>query len=217
VEIRLIRTDHPKAPVIGASVYIIIEENAENVTLFHPFYLEDYSIPRAEYVLCRGSVLWPGNDLEDNVNYGKKIVQMIESRVEFFRSVKRKLPTRSVFRCLATLKGVPVSEIEKSDMGVEITSSLDPKSREVVQYELAKKLTNAALEKFKRSPRTMEILGVLQKGPATVTGISSVIKYAPKLKVSGQDLAKAKEREILWVIRETLIPKGIVKVKGESQ
>jgi hypothetical protein len=206
VEIRYVNTDNSKAPVSGNAIYVVLEESQHRVSLFYPWTLTEFTLPQDEYVKGQGKELWPDNQT-DGIFDIKKVVQMLERKIEFDSSLKKNIP-RVAFRCLAAMTGKPVSEIEKTETFVMASAHKTGTSREIRQYQLAKKIK---LADFKG--RRREILEVLSHGPATVTAISDGITYVPKLKVQ-QDLSKAKEREVLWVLRQDFIRKGLVKVVG---
>jgi hypothetical protein len=209
MEICELRTDNTKAPVSGNAIYIVVEESNQRVSLFYPWTLEEFTLPREEYVEARKAMLWPENQTTAFFDVNK-VIKTIENKVQFFLEQKRSIPTRTITRCLATLKGVKIEEIEQSSRMIAAVANKGSDSREIRQYALVKKLSKDYLGKVKG--RRREILEVLMKGPATVTAIADGIKYTPKLKVAGQDLTKAKEREILWVLRQNFISKGVVKV-----
>lgn len=207
MEICALRTDHSKAPVSGQTLYVVIDESHQQVSLFHPWSLTEFTLPREEYVQARKEMYWPvATDSTEGIFDVKKVVKAIEDRVQFFTQQKRAMPIRTITRCLAALKGISVSDVEKSVTVSAMTETKKAGSREVQKYQLLKKPASFAKLKGRRK----EILDFLMKGPATVAAISEAIKYVPKLKVA-QDLHKAKEREIMWTLRQDLIKKGFVK------
>jgi len=206
MEMRSVNTDHPKAPVSGSAVYVVVEEGDHKVTLFHPWTLTELTIPREEYTKGMGSMMWPENET-GAVFSVKKVVQTIDDKVKFFTVSKRGFPVRTVIRVLAALKGETVANVEKSISIQEATAKASSSSKTVRQYELAKKVKLADYK-----GRQHEILGVLSRGPATVTAIADAIKYVPKMKVD-QDPIKQKEREILWVLKQVFMKQGLVRIK----